>query len=207
VVVVGDGGKYVEALKDFALLVTPFDADEVKEALQRLATSRPLLDGVRGDPPLDLDALAAAAIGVGRLIAASKGRIASIDLNPVMVGAKGEGVVIVDALVERATVTPAKCEAGGPISRDEIPTKASPSSISSQGVAGPGCGAFFRAERRRRDQGRAARGRLDPRDGRRREGLTANAIVGNLGKRSICIDARKPEGRALVLRWRPRPTC
>jgi acyl-CoA synthetase (NDP forming) len=102
VVVVGDGGKYVEALKDFALLVTPFDADEVKQALRCLRIA-PLLDGVRGDPPLDLDALAAAAIGVGRLIAAAKGKIASIDLNPVMVGARGEGVVIVDALVERAT--------------------------------------------------------------------------------------------------------
>ena len=101
VVVVGDGGKYVEALKDFALLVTPFDADEVKQALRGLRIA-PLLDGVRGDPPLDLDALAAAAIGVGRLIGAAKGKIASIDLNPVMVGAKGEGVVIVDALVERA---------------------------------------------------------------------------------------------------------
>ncbi len=101
VVVVGDGGKYVEALKDFALLVTPFDADEVKDALRGLRIA-PLLDGVRGDPPLDLDALAAAAIGVGRLICGAKGKIASIDLNPVMVGAKGEGVVIVDALVERA---------------------------------------------------------------------------------------------------------
>jgi acetate---CoA ligase (ADP-forming) len=101
VVVVGDGGKYVEALKDFALLVTPFDADEVKRALRELRIA-PLLAGVRGDPALDLDALAKAAIGVGRLISAAKGRIASIDLNPVMVGAAGEGVVIVDALVERA---------------------------------------------------------------------------------------------------------
>ena len=102
VVVVGDGGKYVEALQDFALLVTPFDAEEVIQALRGLRIA-PLLDGVRGDPPLDLDALAAAAIGVGRLISAAKGKIASVDLNPVMVGAKGEGVVIVDALVERAT--------------------------------------------------------------------------------------------------------
>ena len=101
VVVVGDGGKYVEALKDFALLVTPFDAEEVIQALRGLRIA-PLLDGVRGDPPLDLDALAAAAIGVGHLICGAKGQIASIDLNPVMVGAKGEGVVIVDALVERA---------------------------------------------------------------------------------------------------------
>jgi acyl-CoA synthetase (NDP forming) len=102
VVVVGDGGKYVEALKDFALLVTPFGAEEVKQALRGLRIA-PLLAGVRGDPPLDLDALAEAAIGVGRLIGAAKGTIASIDLNPVMVGAAGDGVVVVDALVERAS--------------------------------------------------------------------------------------------------------
>ena len=101
VVIVGDGGKYVEALKDFALLVTPFDADDIKEALRGLRIA-PLLAGVRGDPPVDLDALAQAAVGVGRLIAGAKGEIASVDLNPVMVGAQGEGAVIVDALVERA---------------------------------------------------------------------------------------------------------
>jgi acetate---CoA ligase (ADP-forming) len=101
VVIVGDGGKYVEAIEDFALLIPPFDAEEVRQALRGLRIA-PLLEGVRGDPPLDLDALAAAAIGVGRLIAAAKGRISSIDLSPVMVGAAGEGVVIVDALIERA---------------------------------------------------------------------------------------------------------
>jgi hypothetical protein len=38
---------------------------------------------------------------VGRLIVAGAGSIASIDVNPVMVGAAGEGAMVVDALVER----------------------------------------------------------------------------------------------------------
>lgn len=101
VVIVGDGGKYVEALNDFGVLVPPFDADEVKRVLSALRIA-PLLGGVRGEPALDVDALAAAAIAVGRLIFAAEGRIASIDLNPVTVGAVGEGAVVVDALVERA---------------------------------------------------------------------------------------------------------
>lgn len=101
VVIVGDGGKYVEVLKDFDVLVPPFDADEVRQLLRGLRIA-PLLDGVRGDPPLDIDALAEAAIAVGRLIHAAEGRIASIDLNPVTVGAVGEGAVVVDAMVERA---------------------------------------------------------------------------------------------------------
>jgi acyl-CoA synthetase (NDP forming) len=101
IVLIGDGGKYVEALKDFAILVPPFDASEVRSALRSLRIA-PILDGVRGERALDLDAVASVAIGVGRLICAAKGRIASIDLNPVMVGAAGEGAVVVDALIERA---------------------------------------------------------------------------------------------------------
>jgi len=100
VVIVGDGGKYVEALKDFATLIPPFDAAEVREALQGLRIA-PLLDGVRGEAALDVEALAEIAVGVGRLVRAAKGKIASVDLNPVIVGARGEGAVVVDSLIER----------------------------------------------------------------------------------------------------------
>ncbi|HCL85901.1 MAG TPA: CoA-binding protein [Comamonadaceae bacterium] len=99
VVVVGDGGKNVEALKDVAVLLPPFSQDEVLQALRTLRIA-PLLDGVRGDPPLDVAALADIAVAVGRVIAGARGAIASVDLNPVMVGAAGEGAVVVDALVE-----------------------------------------------------------------------------------------------------------
>jgi acyl-CoA synthetase (NDP forming) len=100
VVVVGDGGKYVEALQDIALLVPPFDTAEVIAALKKLRIA-PLLAGVRGEPALDAEALAAVAVAVGRLITAAAGRIASVDLNPVMLGAVGEGALVVDALLER----------------------------------------------------------------------------------------------------------
>ncbi len=99
VVAVGDGGKYVEAMRDVALLVPPFDAGEVLHALRGLRIA-PLLAGTRGDPRLDVQALADVAVRVGQLMVAAQGRIASIDLNPVMLGAVGEGVVVVDALVE-----------------------------------------------------------------------------------------------------------
>ncbi|MCJ7838864.1 MAG: acetate--CoA ligase family protein, partial [Burkholderiales bacterium] len=99
VVMVGDGGKYVEALKDFVLLIPPFDADEMFEALAGLRIA-PLLHGVRGEPALDLAAVAAIAMRLGEIIQAGRGRIASIDLNPVMVKAKGQGAVVADALIE-----------------------------------------------------------------------------------------------------------
>jgi acyl-CoA synthetase (NDP forming) len=99
VVMLGDGGKYVEALQDFILLIPPFDPDEVLEAFDRLHIA-PLLRGVRGEPPLDLEAVTATATRLGEIMLAGRGRIASIDLNPVMVKAKGEGAVVADALVE-----------------------------------------------------------------------------------------------------------
>lgn len=101
VIMVGDGGKYIEALPDYCLLVPPFDAAEVCVALRRLRVA-PLFAGVRGEPPMDVDALCEAVVGVGALMTGSNGEIASVDLNPVIVRSAGEGVVVVDALIERS---------------------------------------------------------------------------------------------------------
>jgi acetate---CoA ligase (ADP-forming) len=101
VVMVSDGGKYVEALRDFAALLFPFTARDVLDGLARLRIA-PLLEGVRGDPPVDLAALAQAAVDLGRFAAAHRDRIASIDVNPWIAGARNEGGWAVDAVVERA---------------------------------------------------------------------------------------------------------
>lgn len=100
-VMVGDGGRYVEALPDLATLVTPFSAQEVVEALGRLRIA-PLLAGVRGEPPLDVAAIATSAVALGRFIASAQGAVRSVDVNPLVVGARGAGAWVVDALVERA---------------------------------------------------------------------------------------------------------
>jgi len=101
VVMVGSGGKYVEAMQDVALLLPPFSADEVIDKLRGLRIGT-LLAGVRGDPPADARALAEQAVLLGRCALAAGGRLASIDINPVLVGAQGQGAVAVDALVELA---------------------------------------------------------------------------------------------------------
>jgi len=100
VVMVGDGGKYVEALPDVATLLPPFTDNEVVDALGRLRIA-PLLAGVRGEPPLDVAAVAQAAVALGRLISSAQDAIQSVDVNPLIVGARGEGAWVVDALVER----------------------------------------------------------------------------------------------------------
>jgi acyl-CoA synthetase (NDP forming) len=98
VVVVGDGGKYVEAMPDIQLLLPPFEVQDVKRALSRLRIA-PLLGGVRGEPEMDVDAFSAAAVAVGRLMSDPKSGPVNLDLNPVIVGSKGQGCWAVDAVV------------------------------------------------------------------------------------------------------------
>ena len=100
VVLVGDGGKYVEAMPDLQVLLPPFDADQVERALRRLRIA-PLLDGVRGDPALDVAAFCASAVAVGELICDASAGITQLDINPVIVRKRGEGCVAVDAVIYR----------------------------------------------------------------------------------------------------------
>ena len=98
VVVVGDGGKYVEAMPDVRVLLAPFGAEDVRRALLSLRIA-PVLGGVRGEPPLDVDAYCDAAVAVGRLMSAPGSAIATLDINPMLLGAKGQGCMAVDAVV------------------------------------------------------------------------------------------------------------
>jgi hypothetical protein len=98
VVLVGDGGKYVEAMPDVQVLLSPFGDSEVKAALGRLRIA-PLLTGVRGEPALDVDAFSAAVLAVCRLMMNPELRVSNLDLNPVLIGARGVGCVALDAVV------------------------------------------------------------------------------------------------------------
>jgi acetate---CoA ligase (ADP-forming) len=98
VVAVGDGGKYVEIFRDTALLLPPFSKEEAKEALGRLRIA-PLFGGVRGEVPMDVDALCDAAFRIGELMLDSTARVISLDLNPVLLDNAGKGCVVVDAVV------------------------------------------------------------------------------------------------------------
>jgi acyl-CoA synthetase (NDP forming) len=98
VVVLGDGGKYVEAMPDVRLLLPPFTADDALAALRSLRCWR-VLAGTRGEPAADVAAIARAAVAVGDLVARSRTPIVSLDINPLIVSA--EGYAIVDAVVVR----------------------------------------------------------------------------------------------------------
>jgi acyl-CoA synthetase (NDP forming) len=96
-VLVGDGGIYLEALKDFRLLIAPFGEEEVLAKIAELRIA-PLLGALRGQPALDVRAFARMAVKLGDAIIAWQGRVASVDVNPVMVFETGAQAL--DALVE-----------------------------------------------------------------------------------------------------------
>ena len=83
--------------RDTAVLVGSFEAGDVVAALARLRMA-PLLTGVRGQPPADVDSLARAAVAAASVLAGNA-TVAEFDLNPVMVGPAGHGCTAVDARV------------------------------------------------------------------------------------------------------------
>jgi len=98
-VVCGAGGVTVEVFKDATVLLPPFTAEEARAAIASLKVAT-LLDGFRGTPPRDVDALVDCCVRFGDFVAATDGQFAAIDLNPVLVCAGGRGVRIADALME-----------------------------------------------------------------------------------------------------------
>lgn len=98
-VMIGEGGTLLELRKDIVTLLAPFTADDARAACARLRVA-PLFAGYRDMPALDLDALAAAAVALGDWALRHRGALRSVDINPLMVMAAGEGVVAVDAVVQ-----------------------------------------------------------------------------------------------------------
>jgi acyl-CoA synthetase (NDP forming) len=96
-VLVGDGGIYLEALKDFRLLMPPFSEEEALAKIEELRIA-PLLRAQRGQPARDVRAYARMAVRLGDALVAWQGKVASVDMNPVMVFETG--ALALDALVE-----------------------------------------------------------------------------------------------------------
>jgi len=94
----GLGGIFTEVMKDFSLRVCPVSRDDVREMIREIKGFK-LLEGFRGSPPADIDALEEALLNAARLAMALKDRIKEIDINPLLVLPKGQGVRAIDALL------------------------------------------------------------------------------------------------------------
>ena len=95
VLMLGIGGIFAEVLDDVVFCRAPASTAAVRAALGRLRSQR-LLDGYRGAPPIDRDAVAAIGARLSEIIAANP-PISEVDLNPVI--ARANGAIIVDALI------------------------------------------------------------------------------------------------------------
>lgn len=93
----GLGGIYVEVFKDVSRRMLPLTPSTC-EALVREVQCFPLLDGARGKPKGDLDALHTLLLKVSEFVLANP-QVQEIDLNPVWVGTQGQGAIPLDAVV------------------------------------------------------------------------------------------------------------
>lgn len=98
VVSVALGGVHVEVLKDIAHGIAPLTLDDARHMVDSLA-GRKLLDGVRGSPACDVDALCEAIVRLAWFARDVGADIAELDINPVIVLPRGQGVIVVDALI------------------------------------------------------------------------------------------------------------
>ena len=95
---VGLGGIHVEVLRDVAFAPVPLEPDRALALLDELKGAA-LLEGVRGAPPADRAALAQLIAILSRFAADHADLIEEVDLNPVIVYPKGQGLAVVDALI------------------------------------------------------------------------------------------------------------
>ena len=95
VLALGLGGIWVEALLDIAIRPLPVSPGDVLDMLNGLRGAS-LLAGQRGLPPADLDAVAAAVVGIGDVAVRLGPDLAALDVNPLWV--RGDAVEILDGL-------------------------------------------------------------------------------------------------------------
>ena len=96
VILIGSGGVLAETLGDVQFALPPFDAAHARRCVDRLQL-RPLLDGVRGKAPVDIEAFCRMAARFSEMAAAVADVLAEVDVNPVIV--QEHGAIAVDALV------------------------------------------------------------------------------------------------------------
>nr|WP_277987360.1 acetate--CoA ligase family protein [Halomonas tianxiuensis] len=98
----GAGGVTAELFKDTAIRLLPAQGgltlEQAREMMQQL-TTWPLLDGYRGAPRRDTEALAQAIVHFSALMAALGERLVTSEINPLFVLPEGEGVVAADAVL------------------------------------------------------------------------------------------------------------
>jgi len=98
VVALGMGGIFAEATRDVTFRLAPFGIDTAREMIVELRGHK-LFEALRGKPARDTEALAQTLSRVSTMAWTLRERIAEVDINPLLVRSRGQGVVAADALV------------------------------------------------------------------------------------------------------------
>ncbi len=96
-VMFGIGGVYAEAYHDVVFRLVPIDVAQARAMIGEVKAVA-ILEGLRGQPPADLDALARALARLSEFASGHAHEIESLDINPLLVRPRGQGVVALDAL-------------------------------------------------------------------------------------------------------------
>jgi len=93
----GMGGVLVEVLRDVSFYLAPLTAEEARQMLMSTKTYQ-MLRGVRGEPGVDVDAIAEGLQRLSQLVTEFP-QIQQIDINPYVVGPEGTTPLAVDARI------------------------------------------------------------------------------------------------------------
>jgi acyl-CoA synthetase (NDP forming) len=92
------GGTYIELFKDVARRLLPLTRESAQALIAEPRCSA-ILRGARGAEASDLEALQTLLLAVSDFVCAQKDRIVELELNPVWVGAAGQGAFALDAVL------------------------------------------------------------------------------------------------------------
>lgn len=98
-VMFGLGGIFAEVMKDVTFRLAPLTKSMAIEMIQEIK-GYPILTGIRGKPPADLEALTDALLNLSAMAVDLKESVAELDINPLFVFEKGKGVKAGDALIK-----------------------------------------------------------------------------------------------------------
>lgn len=90
----GLGGIYVEALRDVTFRIAPFGRKDAEEMLEEIR-ARTLLDGVRGEPAADKEAIIDTLLRMSQMVTDFP-EIVEMDINPLVVYTEGSGAMALD---------------------------------------------------------------------------------------------------------------
>ncbi|MHA1740909.1 MAG: acetate--CoA ligase family protein [Candidatus Thorarchaeota archaeon] len=93
----GLGGIFVEVLKDVTFRLIPLSESDAREMVGEIKAAK-ILEGIRGQPPRDVDALVRVIMSVSKMVEENP-EIRELDCNPTFVYERGKGALVVDARI------------------------------------------------------------------------------------------------------------